>query len=176
MISLDGYFEGENHDLSWHHADNDEFQKFVDAQNLTIGAILMGKTTFEMMRSFWPSEEGTNADPKTATFMTQTQKYVITHGEYEPNWENTAVIHGDVFRQIEELKRQPGKDLAIFGSNMLSVSLAEAGLIDEYRIMVNPIAIGTGTPLFKGISAPLRLTLATTRPFPTGNVLLTYTK
>ncbi|MCE9643054.1 MAG: dihydrofolate reductase family protein [Candidatus Andersenbacteria bacterium] len=174
MISLDGYFEGKNHDLSWHNANNEEFQNFVAKQNATIDTILMGKTTYEMMRDFWPSEDAQTTDPLTAEFMSTTKKYVFSHEPYEPKWENAETIHEDINVRVQALKEEPGKDIAIFGSNILAVSLMEAGLVDEFRIMINPIAIGAGTPLFHGITKPLQLSLTATTQFQSGNVLTIY--
>ncbi len=113
-------------------------------------------------------------DPETALFMNETPKIVATHSPFTPEWQNVTVVSEDVVGEIEKLKTQPGKDMVIMGSNMLCVSLMEKGLIDEFRIMVNPVGLGKGSPLFGGLSKRVDLKLTTTREFKSGNVLHCY--
>lgn len=80
MVSLDGYFEGEDHDLSWHNAKNEEFKRLEAENAVTTDTILMGRVTYELMRNFWPSEMAASMDPVTAKFMNETKKYVVSHG------------------------------------------------------------------------------------------------
>lgn len=174
MVSLDGFFEGPDHDLSWHNADNDEFADFANEQTASVGGILFGRRTYDMMADFWPKPIGEEADPTTAKLMNQAQKYVVTHHSFESEWENTEVITTDVQEKIQELKAQNNKDLAVFGSSNLCLTLLEAKLLDELRIMVNPVVIGSGTPLFHGYKYRLKFQLIDSRPFKSGNVLLTY--
>ena len=173
MVSVDGYFEAPGHDISWHNADA-EFSDFVHEQCALIGTIVMGHRTFELMESFWPSSQGQQEDPETARFMTETPKVVATYTPFTTKWGATTVISEDVAGEIGKLKAQEGKDIAIFGSNNLCVSLMDEGLVDEFRIMVNPIALGEGTALFKGISKSVILKRTTTREFKNGNILNTY--
>jgi len=174
MVSLDGYFEGYNHDLSWHNANNEEFKRLVEEHSINTDAIVMGRVTYELMKDFWPTDEALKLEPETAAFMTNTQKYAVSHKPFDPGWENAEVIHENIFEGINALKQKDGKDIAIFGSNMLTVSLMEEGLVDEFRLMVNPVAIGSGTPLFHGIKSRVDLTLDSVRKYRSGNVLLTY--
>lgn len=174
MVTVDGYFEGEGHDISWHNANNQEFTDFVGQQNQTIGTILMGHRTFDMMASFWPTEEAKKIDAATSEFMTNTQKIAVSHEPFGTSWENTRIISDNVYEEIQKLKEEDGKDIAIFGSNMLCVSLVEHGLVDEFRIMVNPVALGKGNPLFTGLSRKINLKLVDVIKFESGNVLLKY--
>jgi len=174
MVSLDGYFEGPNHDLSWHNAKNEEFKRLEAEHKVESDAILLGHTTYDLMASFWPTPEALRSDPKTAKFMNETPKFVVSHKPFEPGWKNVSVIYGDVIGQIKALKEKSGKDIALFGSNMLCVSLMEAGLVDGFRIMVNPVAIGMGTPLFVGLKKHTNFKLDSVRKFKSGNVLLYY--
>ncbi len=174
MVSLDGFFEGPEHDLSWHNADNQEFADFANEQTAGLGAILFGHRTYNMMADFWPKPIGEQADAMTARLMNQAQKYVVTHDDFEPGWENTEVINANVQEKIQKLKTDSGKDLAVFGSNNLCVSLLEMGLLDELRIMVNPVVIGSGTQLFHGAKSKYKFELMNSRRFKSGNVLLTY--
>jgi len=169
LISVDGYFEGLDHDISWHNVDA-EFNDFADKQLEEIGTLLFGHRTYDLMASFWPKSKST-----TAEFMNALPKVVVSHSPFEPEWENTTVISADVLDGVQKLKAQPGKDIAIFGSNMLCVSLMEAGLVDEFRIMTCPVALGKGTSLFTGLSKRLKFNLAKQREFKSGNLLRYYT-
>jgi dihydrofolate reductase len=90
------------------------------------------------------------------------------------DWDNTTLAKGDASDVVRQLKQKPGKDLAVFGSAKLTISLLENGLVDELRVMVNPILLGGGVSLFRGLQARVPLTLVRTTTFSGGNVLLTY--
>lgn len=174
MVSLDGYFEGVGHDLSWHNVDA-EFNAFAHEQNIgPVGTLLFGRTTYELMAGYWPKPAGAVDDPETARFMNETPKVVASTEPFAPDWQGTTVVSANVIEEIEKLKAGPGKEIAIFGSNKLCVSLMEKGLVDEFRVMVNPVAIGAGTPLFAGLDKRYKFKLIKTRQFSSGNVLLTY--
>lgn len=179
MVSLDGYFEGENHDLSWHNADNKEFNDYAIEQTKNVGTLLFGHRTYDLMRDYWPTEDARKNDPIVAEQMNTTPKIVFSKTlekvEETEYWENVRLIAHNVSEEIKKLKAESGKDLAVYGSNNLAVSLLEIGLLDEIRIMVNPVVIGKGTPLFKGIKSKLSFHLLNTKSFKNGNVLLTYT-
>ncbi len=174
MVSLDGYFEGIGHDLSWHNADNQEFSDYANHQTENVGTIIFGKRTYDMMADFWPKPIGLKAEPTTAKLMNETPKVVVTHTTFNPEWHNTTVVSQDVEQEIRKLKSLPGKDVAVYGSSNLCVSLLEMGLLDELRIMVNPVVLGAGTPLFQGIKKRLNFKLLSSRQFESGNMLLTY--
>ncbi|MDE1975539.1 MAG: dihydrofolate reductase [Patescibacteria group bacterium] len=172
MVSLDGYFEGENHDLSWHNVDA-EFNDFAHKQNNGLDTILFGRRTYELMAGYWPTPEGMRDDTETAKWM-DTARKVVASEPFTPVWNNTTVVSEDVIGKIAKLKQEAGTDIVLLGSNMLCVSLMEAGLIDEFRLMYNPVAIGKGTPLFAGLSKPFKFDLLHSRAFTSGNTLLTY--
>ncbi len=174
LISVDGYFEGENHDLSWHNVD-EEFQKFAIAQLKEIDFILFGKTTYEMMARFWRSTHAKKIDPVTAELMTNTDKIVFSKTLRSADWEHTQIRREVDPKEIIKLKKQSGKYISIFGSSDLALSFIKHNLIDEFRILVNPLVLGRGTSLFHGIQKYLQLELVDIRTFGNGNVLLTYT-
>lgn len=173
MVSLDGFFEGANHDLSWHHVD-EEFNDFAIKQLHEADTLLFGRRTYDMMASFWPSEQAIKTDTTVAGLMNNMNKIVISETLKIADWNNTTLLKDDVDETIKKLKDQTGKDIALLGSNNLMIHLTEMHLIDEYRIMVNPIVIGKGTLLFHGIKEKLNLKLLKTRKFKNGNMLLTY--
>ena len=173
MISIDGFFEGPDHDLYWHNVDQ-EFVRFAVDQLSATDTILFGRKTYEMMASFWPTDEAKAADPLTAAAMNETPKVVFSRTLEKAEWQNTRLVRDGVKEAVEDLKRQPGKDIAVFGSSDLAVSLFQVGLLDELRIMVNPVVLGGGKRLFEGIDGRLNLTLIASRAFGNGNVLLAY--
>lgn len=167
MVSLDGYFEGKDHDLSWHNVD-EEFVTFADWQLDQADTLVFGRKTYEMMASYWPQE---NEEDSTARRMNATNKIVFSHNPMDVSWEHTTAAT-DVLATMQQLKMQPGKEIAVLGSSNLGKAMLEANLLDEVRIMVNPVFVGEGTTLFDGLNKKLRLT--DTRTFANGNVLLTY--
>ena len=167
MVSLDGYFEGKDHDLSWHNVD-EEFVEFADRQLDEADTLVFGRKTYEMMADYWPNE---TAEDSTAVRMNSSHKVVFSHNPLHVDWENT-VASTDLVAKINELKSQDGKDIAVLGSSHLGKEMLEANLLDEVRIMVNPVFVGEGSTLFEGLSKDLKLT--STRTFKNGNVLLTY--
>jgi len=178
MVSLDGYFEGQDHDLSWHHVD-EEFNDFAQVQMKEADTILFGRRTYELMESFWPSKAGLEDDPEVAQLMNNTPKVVVSKSlknVKETNiWKHVRLIRENAEDQIRNLKKEKGGDIILLASSNLCVSLLEWGLLDEIRIMINPVVIGKGTPLFHGIKNKVNFKLIKSRNFASGNVLLTYT-
>ena len=176
MVSLDGFFEGPNHDLDWHNVDQ-EFVAFAVRQLDDTGVILFGRRTYEMMAEFWPSEAAVASDPETARRMNDTPKIVFSNTLREARWQNTTLVPGDrlhLQQTVEALRQNEQKDIAVLGSSDLAVSLLQMGLLDELRIMVNPVVLGAGKRLFEGIDRPLDLRLYAAQTFTSGNVLLRY--
>jgi len=173
MITLDGFFEGPNQDISWHHVD-DEFNEFAIEQLNEIGMLLFGRVTYQGMASYWPTEFAIKDDPIVAGLMNSLPKIVFSKTLDKAEWNNSRLVRENVAEEVSKLKQQPGKDIAIFGSSDLAVTLAENDLIDEYRVIMNPVFLGSGTSLLKGIKDKLNLKLLKARTFKSGNVLLYY--
>ena len=173
-VSLDGYFEGPGHDISWFNSDDYHFEAFSREQSKEVDTLLFGRKTYELMKSFWPTPQAEEMQPEVAQLTNENLKVVFVHKSFEPGWNNVTVISDDVAGEVKRLKAQPGKTIAMFGSNNLCVSLMQAGLIDEFRILVNPVALGEGTSLFEGLPKKADLTLTETRKFKSGKILLTY--
>lgn len=171
-VSLDGYFETLDHDLSWAHSG--DFEAFSPGQNEEVDTILFGHRTYEMFKSFWPTPQAKEFQPEIAKFMDEKFKIVVSHQSFEPGWNNVKVISDDVAAEVKKLKEQSGKTIIMFGSNNLCVSLMSHGLIDEFQLMLNPVALGEGNSLFKGLPEKANLSLSQTRQFKSGNILLTY--
>ncbi len=173
MVSLDGYYEGKDRQIDWHNVD-EEFNDFAIQQLNEVDTLLFGRVTYDMMASYWPTPQARADDPVVAEKMNSTPKIVFSHTLRDAKWENTRLVKGDLAAEVTRLKAQPGKDMIIFGSSDLAVSFLEHGLLDECRIMINPVVLGQGKSLFTGIHDRLKLKLLKSRTFHSGNVLLYY--
>ena len=171
-VSLDGYFEDKDHGLSWSHSG--DFEAFSPEQGQEVDTMLFGRKTYEMFRNFWPTPQAAEFAPEVANFINERLKVVVSHRPYEPGWSNVRVISTEATEADKQLKEQPGKNIIIFGSNSLCVGLMQKGLIDEFQLMLNPVALGEGTSLFKGLPEKEELTLTNIQQFKSGKVLLTY--
>jgi dihydrofolate reductase len=178
MTSVDGYFEGSDHDLSWHNVD-EEFNIFAKAQMKEADTILFGRRTYQLMESYWPSKAGLEDDPEIAKLMNETQKIVVSSSLKSvietKIWKHLRLINDDVRNEILKLKQEKGGNIIVLASSNFSVCLLEWGLLDEIRIMIAPIIIEKGTPLFEGLKKKINFKLTKSRNFDSGNVLLTYT-
>jgi dihydrofolate reductase len=173
MVTLDGYFEGPKPwEIDWHDdAWGEELKRFSLDQLQEVGALLFGRKTYEGMAGYWPTAKG-----ETAELMNSLPKAVFSHTLETAEWSNTRLVKGSAEEEVARLKQEPGKDLFIFGSADLTGSLAQQGLIDEYRIGLNPLVLGGGTPMFKPSAERLRLKLLEARPLQSGVVLLRYAR
>jgi dihydrofolate reductase len=175
-VTLDGYFAGPNGDLSWAHKGKQdaEWNAFVAENAQSGGQLLLGRVTYELMASYWPTPQALENDPVVAEGMNNLPKVVFSRTLDKASWKNTKLVKGDMAAAVRKLKQEPGKGMALLGSGSVVSQLAQAGLIDEYQIVVNPVALGEGKTLFAGIKEKLNLKLTRTRTFANGNALLCY--
>ena len=173
MVTLDGFFEGPNHEIDWHNVD-EEFNEFAIDQLNEVDALLFGRVTYLGMASYWPTPLAKENDPIIADKMNTVPKIVFSKTLEKVEWNNSRLVKENIAEEVLQLKQQQGRDLAIFGSANLMVSLLQMGLVDELRIMVNPVVLGNGKPLFTGLHDKVKLNLIKTRTFRSGNVLLYY--
>jgi dihydrofolate reductase len=172
MVTLDGFFEGtEPWELSWHAVDA-EFNTFAVEQLESTGLLLFGRKTYDGMAQYWSTDQAKDDDPAVAGLMNAIPKIVVSRTLTAASWNNTTVLNDHVAEEIARLKSQPGKDIGIFGSANLAASLSS--VIDEYRIIIAPVLLGSGNPLFPNGGGPTSLKLVQTRTFTNGNVLLYY--
>jgi dihydrofolate reductase len=173
MVTLDGFFEGPKAwDIDWHeYVWGEELERFSLDQLREVGVLLFGRKTYEGMAGYWPTARG-----ETAQFMNSVPKVVFSNTLENAEWSNTRLVKGSAQAEIARLKQEPGKDLFIFGSAKLTDSLTRQRLIDEYRIGLNPLVLGGGTPMFKPSDEQIRLKLLEARPMQSGVVLLRYTR
>jgi len=174
-VSLDGYFVDAAGDMSWAHQNDDaEWSEFT-SQNASGDAVLVfGRVTYDMMAGFWTTAQARKAAPDVAERMNAMPKVVFSRTLREAAWPNTTILKGDLAAHVRALKQQRGPDLVIMGSGTIVAQLTQAGAIDAYQLVVNPIVLGAGRTLFEGVEKPVRLVLARERRFGNGNVVLWY--
>jgi dihydrofolate reductase len=173
VATVDGYYEGPNQEFDWPIVD-EEFNEFALQQLEEVDTLLFGRVTYQGMAAYWPTPAAEQDDPRIAAKMNDIPKIVVSRKLEKADWANTRLIRGDVAEELTKLKRQPGKDMAIFGSSDLTVSLLQMGLVDELRILVNPVVLGDGKSLFRTAGERISLKLLKTRAFSSGNVMLYY--
>lgn len=173
MVSLDGYFEGANGDLSWHVVD-DEFHQYAEEMLNAADVILLGRKTYQMMASYWPSEAAIATDPIIARKMNSLPKIVFSRSLDKVCWNNTGIVKDDIVTTIKKLKEQTGKDILILGSGSIVSAFTQQGLINEYAIIINPVILGAGKPQFTGLEDKKKLDLVNIKILKSGVVILYY--
>lgn len=176
ICSLDGFHEGAGGDLTWNSRFIDsEFFDWNLRQNRGVGALVLGRRTYDHFAGFWPSPEAVARMPRTAAFMNDVPKLVVTRTLETASWSGTSIADGsDLAADLERLRATDTGDIAIFGSSDLTVTLLEEGLVDEVRILVHPVLLGEGRRMYPGLSRSLELATTSVTTFRSGNVLLTY--
>jgi class 3 adenylate cyclase/dihydrofolate reductase len=178
FVTLDGVMEGPGHD---EHRDgknawalrgtSEDQQRFKIEEVFAVDAILLGRVTYQIFAAFWPTAP---PDQGFADRMNSVQKYVVSTTLDEATWNNTTIIRGDVAEEVATLKERPGGDIVIYGSADVVNSLMKHDLIEEYRLLVFPVVLGSGKRLFRDETDVSHLQLIGTRAFSSGAVLLTY--
>lgn len=133
------------------------------------GTHAMGRVTYQQMAAHWPYSNDEYATP-----MNELPKVVFSKTLQDADWNNSRVAQGDLAEEISTLRQEPGGEIVAWGGASFVQALSRAGLVDEYRLVVNPVALGDGLPLFKGLSAPIRLQLVEATTYATGAVLHIY--
>ncbi|HEY1832498.1 MAG TPA: dihydrofolate reductase family protein [Acidimicrobiales bacterium] len=179
FVSLDGVMEDPGGSESYVHGGwtftfdrGTEGDRFKMQEVLDSDALLLGRTTYEGFAQAWPSMEGEFAD-----LFNSLPKYVVSSTMKEASWQNTTIVDGatDPMAEVRRLRDAHARDLVVHGSTTLAQSLIAAGLVDELRLMVFPVVLGSGRRLFGELSDPARFTLASCNPLgPDGIVLAVY--
>ena len=171
LMTLDGFFEGpKSWDIDWReYVWGPELEQLAIEQSKSIGMLLFGRVTYEGMAAYWTTATGEIAD-----FMNNIPKVVFSKTLERADWSNTRLVKANAEDEVARLKLQPGKDLFIFGSANLSSTLMRHGLIDEYRVALNPLILGGGNPLFKPSPDRMKLKLLEARALKSGVVILRY--
>lgn len=174
--SLDGFVAGQKGEIDWIKLDDEMFdlvKKFTDEAD----SALYGRVTFQMMESYWPTAaaklSATKHDIEHSQWYNKVAKIVLSRTIQDKHLKNTTIISDDIPNKINKLKQQTGKNILIFGSPTAAHSLMQFNLIDEYWLFVNPVILGQGIPMFKGIKK-IKLKLLTTKEFSCGVTGLNY--
>ncbi|MCJ9753754.1 dihydrofolate reductase family protein [Neorhizobium sp. BETTINA12A] len=172
LMSLDGYFEGEKPwDLAFHNcAWGPELEKLSEQFGEEGDLLVFGRKTYEGMAAYWPTaEEG----GKVKNYMNNIAKIAVSKTIEDAAWNNTRVV-SDPVAELNRLKAEDGKTIFIFGSAELVASLMKEGLVDEYRLCIAPVVLGSGNPLFKKTGHQAELKLLNSTAAANGAVILTY--
>jgi len=176
MVSLDGFIEGANKELDWHVWD-EEMNRFMGRFFDQIDTILLGRKTYELLVGYWPSASEPTDDPVITDRMNNLPKIVFSKTLESVAW-NARLVKENIAEEVRRLKQQPGKDMVIFGGADLASTIMQRNLIDEYQIIINPVVLGSGKPLFQSDSfrdeGKCHLKLLKTTTFHCGNVILYY--
>lgn len=173
FVTLNGCFEAPKGDISWHRHGAEENEYAAEGLK-SESTLLFGRVTYQLMAGYWPTPMAMKNDPVVAGGMNKAEKIVFSRTMKKAEWSNTRVVTGDIVEEIRKLKRTPGNAMTLLGSGSILAQFAEQGLIDEFQIMVDPVAVGGGTPIFKDIQRKLDLRLTATKTFGSGVVLLSY--
>ena len=176
-ISLDGFVAGLNGEMDWIKVDEEIFD-YVGKRISEGDTALYGRVTYQMMESYWPTAgnkpDATRHETEHSKWYSQAHKIVLSRTLNEAGLANTKVISDNLAETINEIKQKPGEEILLFGSPGATHSLMQRNLIDGYWLFVNPIILGEGIPLFKGIKNKVNLKLLNTLTFTSGVTELNY--
>lgn len=173
MTSIDGFIEDRDKATDWHNVDCELTRYSIDFLN-TLDTLIFGRVTYERMANYWPTEAAMNKNPLVAERMNNISKIVFSNTLEKVEWNKSKLLKVNLADEIARQKLRQCKDIGIFGSSDLTVSLIPSGLINEYRIIVNPILLGKGKTLLTGLEERIKLKLLFSKTFRSGNVLLCY--
>jgi dihydrofolate reductase len=174
-VSLDGVFDADTMTQWFNPYDSKDRQERITELVLASDAFLFGRVTYEMLAGYWPNvKNNDNGDLEVANRLNSSPKYVVSSTLKKAEWNNSAIIKQNVVKEVTTLKQQPGHDIVVFGSATLVESLMDADLVDEYRLLVHPIIMGSGKRAFKDGMATRKLTLGETKTLSSGVMSLCY--
>jgi len=169
VMSLDGFFEGPEKGIGWFPAD-EEFFGYAKDMLQSADMLLFGRATYEHMAAYWPNAP---AD-EIADRMNNLPKLVVSSSLRQVAWKNSILVQGNIAEEISKRKQLRGRNIVLLGSSILASWLLQQGLIDEYRVILAPLLLGRGSPLFKDISKTIKFKLEKTRLLKSGVIVLYY--
>jgi len=180
QVTIDGFIEGPNGELDWAMKEDEETWKDVLALQGSADTLLLGRVMYPAFEKYWlaapTNQSSTKNEIKYAGLANKMQKIVFSKTLEKVEWKTTRIIKDHIAEEIHKMKNQPGKDMVLLGGAGLVSTFMNLGLIDEYHLIVNPLVLGGGKPLFKGIKERHKLTLMKTTSFKSGKVVLHYGK
>ena len=169
-ISIDGYVSGgPEQDIGGGEAEHPDVVARKLAWITRAGLHAMGRVTYEEMSGFWPTSTAEYANP-----MNEIPKIVFSKTLTQADWPTTTIASGDLEEEIAKLKEEPGGEIIVYGGYTFAQALTRANLVDEYRLVTRPVALGSGQPMFKDLPVGRRLQLAEVTPYPDGTVISIY--
>jgi len=178
-ISLDGFVAGPNGEMNWIKVDEEIFD-YVGKRISESDTALYGRVTYQMMQDYWPTAgdkpEASRHDKEHSSWYNKAHKLVLSKTMKGANLTDTTIISDNLTDRMNEIKKQAGKEILLFGSPTATHSLIQLNLIDGYWLFVNPIILGQGIPLFLDIKEKIKLNLLNTRRFTNGVTELNYTR
>jgi dihydrofolate reductase len=173
-VSLDGFVETKTGDLGWIFPSfDDEYTEWAVASLWEAGVHVMGGVTGRLLGGYWPSPTE-DRDKPFAPAMNKIPKVVFSKSLDHLDWNDTRIVKGEPRAEMERLKQDSGGHILVHGGPSLVYSLTDQWLIDEYRLLIQPVVLGSGKPLFRELSEPLRLELLDMRRFQSGAILHVY--
>ena len=177
FVSLDGFIEDAQHNIDW-MAEGDDVDEYINEMLRSIDGMIFGRVAHELLAQYWPTAgskpDASHRHIEAAAIMNELPKYVVSKRAYRTEWQNSHVIDGDLAGEIRKLKDRPGKDIALFAGAGVAQSFMELDLLDEYRLFLNPIVLGGGTPLFKQRADRKNLELVKALTFASGAMVVTF--
>jgi dihydrofolate reductase len=179
FMSVDGFFAGPHGEIDWFKdiKKDEEYETFTHRGASSGGTLIFGRTTYEMMASFWPTPEAIRLDPGMAEVLNNSPKIVFSKTlesvEEGPHWKNIRLLNEINPEEIIKLKKQNSKGMTILGSGQIVQQFTNLGLIDEFQLAIYPVILGEGRAMFKDVKRQ-NLKLLEARSFKNGMVVLHY--
>lgn len=176
MVSVDGYIEDKNQSMEWFTWD-DEMEIYMLNYLREFDLFVYGRKSYEDMIAYWPEAASNpawpNRDIEFVTLMNETPKLILSNTLDNVEW-NAKLFGQNPAREMERLKEQEGKDIALFAGASTAAYFMQEGLVDEYHLIINPVILGGGNSLFSGGKSIENVQLKSSRTFPSGIVISTY--
>jgi dihydrofolate reductase len=178
QVSLDGFTEGENGDLNWLQKEDPEQWSDIFEMLASVDLFLLGRVMFPDYRNYWKSalvNSNVSVNHKRyAQLADKTAHMVFSQTLEEPGWDNTQIVRGNVVEEVKKLKNQHGRDIQVVGGAKLAATVMNGGLVDEYRLVLNPVIVCKGKSFFRQITRSSKLQLQYVKPLKSGVVIIRY--
>ncbi|MED4115204.1 dihydrofolate reductase family protein [Priestia megaterium] len=169
-VTLDGFIEGPNGEIDWCIMDPDmEFTHFLNQ----IDTILYGRKSYELWGEYTPKTGDSDTEKEMWGLVHSKEKYVFSRTQKRAD-HKAIYINDNILKEVNKLKKKPGKDIWLYGGASLITNFINLGLVDEFRLSVHPVVLGSGKPLFIDIKQRLNLKLVNTKTFSSGVIQLCY--
>jgi len=180
QISLDGFIEGPKGELDWAMKEDEETWKDVFNLQRRADTLLLGRVMYPGFEKYWlavpTNPSSTKNEIEYARLADKMQKIVFSKTLEKVEWKTTRIIKDNIAEEILRMKQHPGKDMVLLGGAGLVSTFMNLNLIDEYHLIVNPLVLGEGKPLFKDLKGKHKLQLMKTKTFKSGKIVLHYSK